>query len=142
MRTTDEAAKRILAGVSLLASRARAERTGAITLVQTAVLRHLARSGPLTPSELADRLKSQPQSLSRVFAALEDQGWIRRRPAPDDGRQSLLEVTPAGVEVFAAELRPRERWLAGALEQLTEAERDFLVVAAGLLERLAEDDDL
>ncbi|WP_112240778.1 MarR family transcriptional regulator [Kribbella monticola] len=142
MRSNDEAARRILTGVSLLASRARAERTGAITLVQTAVLRHLSRSGPLTPSELADRLKSQPQSLSRVFAALEDQGWIRRRPAPDDGRQSLLEILPAGLDVLAAELRPRERWLAGALQQLTETERDFLVVAAGLLERLAEDDDL
>src|SRR4051794_14165474 len=123
MRSNAEAAKRILAGVSLFASRARAERAGTITLAQTGVLRQLDRSGPRTPSELSDRLKTQPQSLSRVFAALEDQGWIRRRPAPDDGRQSLLEITAAGADVLAAELRPRERWLAEALEQLTEAER-------------------
>jgi hypothetical protein len=36
-------------------------------------------------------------------------------------------------------MRPREIWLAGALKQLTDAERDLLVIAAGLLERLSED---
>ena len=142
MRSNEEAAKRILAGSGLFAARARAERAGAITLGQTGVLRQLSKAGALTPSELADRLKTQPQSLSRVFAALEEQDWIRRRPAPDDGRQSLLEITKTGADVLAAEMRPREIWLAGALEKLTEAERDFLVVAAGLLERLSEDDRL
>ncbi|WP_328322833.1 MarR family transcriptional regulator [Kribbella sp. NBC_00382] len=140
MRTNEEAARQILHGAALLATRARAERAGKITLSQTGVLRHLAHSGALTPGELAERLRTQPQSLSRAFAALEDQDWIRRRPDPADGRQSLLEITPAGTEVLAAEMRPRELWLAGALESLTEAERDFLVVAAGLLERLATEE--
>jgi DNA-binding MarR family transcriptional regulator len=140
VRNNEEAARQILRGAGLLATRARAERAGTITLSQTSVLRHLAHSGSLTPGDLAERLRTQPQSLSRAFAALEDQGWIRRRPDPADGRQSLLGITPAGTEVLAAEMRPRELWLAGALESLTDAERDFLVVAAGLLERLATED--
>jgi len=142
MRSNDEAAQRILAGAGQLTARARAERAGTLTFGQTGVLRHLARSGPLTPSDLSGRLRIQPQSLSRVLAGLEEQDWIHRSPAPDDGRQSLLEITPAGRDALAAELRPREIWLAGALDKLTEAERDFLVVAAGLLERLSEDDRL
>ncbi|MDX6247562.1 MAG: hypothetical protein QOF10_922 [Kribbellaceae bacterium] len=139
MLTNEEAARKILTGTGLFSSRVRAERAGAISPGQTGVLRQLAKAGPLTPGALADRLKSQPQSLSRTFAALEEQGWIRRRPDPDDGRQSLLEITPAGSEVLAAEMRPREVWLADALKHLTDAERDFLVVAAGLLERLSEE---
>jgi DNA-binding MarR family transcriptional regulator len=139
MLTNEDAARRILTGTGLFAARARAERAGVISLGQTGVLRQLTKAGPITPGEVADRLVAQPQSLSRTFAALEEQGWIRRRPDPDDGRQSLLEITPAGSEVLAAEMRPREIWLAGALKQLTDAERDFLVVAAGLLERLSEE---
>jgi DNA-binding MarR family transcriptional regulator len=140
MRTIDQSVpRRILTGTGLFSARARAERAGTISLGQTAVLRQLRKSGPITPGEIAERVQSQPQSLSRTFAALEEQGWIQRRPDPDDGRQSLLEITPAGSEVLAAEMRPREIWLAGALEQLTEAEQDLLVIAAGLLERLSED---
>jgi DNA-binding MarR family transcriptional regulator len=142
MRTTDselDIPRRILTGAGLFAARARAERAGAISLGQTAVLRQLQKAGAITPGAVADRLLTQPQSLSRTLAALEEQGWIRRRPDPDDGRQSLLEITSAGTEVLAAEMRPREIWLAGALEQLTDAERDLLVIAAGLLERLSED---
>lgn len=142
MRTNEddlETARRILTGAGLFSARARAERAGAISLSQTGVLRQLAKAGALTPGELADRLRSQPQSLSRAFAALEEQGWIRRRPDPDDGRQSLLELTPAGTEVLAEEMRPREVWLAGALERLTDAEQGLLVIAAGLLEQLSED---
>ena len=134
MRTTDselDIPRRILTGTGLFAARARAERAGAISLGQTAVLRQLQKAGAITPGAVADRLLTQPQSLSGRCAALEEQGWIRRRPDPDDGRQSLLEITPAGTEVLAAEMRPREIWLAGALEQLTDAERDLLVIAAG-----------
>ena len=49
MRSNDEAAKRILAGAGQLTARARAERAGTLTFGQTGVLRHLTRSGPLTP---------------------------------------------------------------------------------------------
>jgi len=131
--------RRILTGTGLFAARAQAERAGAISLGQTAVLRQLEKAGAITPGAVADRLLTQPQSLSRTLAVLAEQGWIRRRPHPDDGRQSLVEITPAGTDVLAAEMRPRQVWLAGALEQLTNAERDLLIIAAGLLERLSED---
>jgi DNA-binding MarR family transcriptional regulator len=83
----------------------------------------------------------QPQALTRTFAALEEQGWARRLPDPSDGRQSLLTITAAGREVLADEMRPRDEWVATAIErELTAAECDLLVVAARLLERLAEVD--
>lgn len=128
-------------GATGLASRARAERRGALSLNQTAVLGLLIKQKSITPGEVAHRLRTQPQALTRTFAALEEQGWMRRLPDPADGRQSLLTITASGREMIVDEMRPRDEWLAQAMErELTEAECDLLVVAARLLERLAEVD--
>ncbi|HEY3631096.1 MAG TPA: MarR family transcriptional regulator [Jatrophihabitantaceae bacterium] len=112
-----------------------------LTLNQTAVLGLLVKQETITPGEVGHRLRMQPQALTRTFAALEDEGWLRRLPDPSDGRQCLLTITAAGREVLADEMRPRDEWVATAMErELTTAERDLLVVAARLLERLAEVD--
>jgi len=95
----------------------------------------------MTPGEVAHRLRLQPQALTRTFAALEEQGWTKRVPDPSDGRQSLLIITATGRQALVDEMRPRDEWIAGVLEQeLTPAECDLLVVAAQLLERLSEVD--
>ena len=131
-------AARICRGVTTLAARARVERTGALTLTETAVLGRLWSGGEMTPGELADRLGLQPQSLTRTLASLETAGQLQRTRDPSDGRQFLLSVTAAGARALNAEMQPRERWLAGVIEhQLTAAERDILLVAASLMERLA-----
>ena len=133
-----DAAARICRGVTTLAARARAERAGVLTLTETAVLGRLWAVGEMTPRELADRLRLQPQSLTRTLASLESAGHLRRTRDPGDGRQFLLSVTGSGALALQAEIRPRDRWLAGAIErELTPAERDILVVAAGLMDRLA-----
>lgn len=135
------AARKIRRGATGFAARARAERKGVLSLNQTSVLGVLARQETITPGEIAHRLRTQPQSLTRTFAVLEEQGWVRRVPDPSDGRQSLLIITAAGRHVLADEMRPRDEWLAGVLErELTRAEQDLLVVAATLLEQLAEVD--
>ena len=83
----------------------------------------------------------QPQGLTRTFAALQDAGWTRRTADPADGRQSLLTITAAGTQALAAEMRPRDVWVAEAMRtHLTGPERALLVAAAALLERLAEVD--
>ena len=112
-----------------------------LSLNQTAVLGLLVKQETITPGEVAHRLRMQPQALTRTFAALEEQGWTRRLPDPSDGRQSLLTITAAGREVLADEMRPRDAWVAAAMErELTAAEIELLVVAARLLERLSEVD--
>lgn len=124
-----------------LAARARAERAGALSLNQTAVLGRLARRGPMTAGEVATQLRAQPQSLTRTFAALEADGLMRRTPDPSDGRQALLGITAAGRRALKAELAPRDAWLDQAIKRvLTPAERDVLLVAAQLMERLADVD--
>ena len=135
------AARRIRYGVTAFTTRIRAERAGRLSLTQNAVLGQVYRHGPMTPGEVADRLRSVPQSLTRTFAALEEQGLLRRMPDPGDRRQSLLSITPDGRHAVREEMRPRDAWIAAVLDQeLTPAERDLLVIAAGLLDRLSQVD--
>lgn len=144
MRTSADllkAARTVRRGATGFAARARAERHGVLSLNQTAVLGLLYKQETITPGEIAHRLRTRPQTLTRTFAALEEQGWMRRLRDPADGRQSLLTITATGREMLADEMRPRDEWVAQAMErELTDAERDLLVVAARLLERLAEVD--
>jgi DNA-binding MarR family transcriptional regulator len=114
------------------------ERSGELSLNQTAILGLLVRGGAMTPGEIAERMHSRPQSLTRAFAVIEERGWVSRTPDIRDGRQSLLSITAAGRAALTAEMRPRDVWLARVVAQeLTEAERDLLVIAGRLMERLA-----
>jgi DNA-binding MarR family transcriptional regulator len=138
---TFAAAARIRRGATTFAARARSERGGQLSLNETAVLGQLSKHDALTPGELSRRLRSRPQSLTRTFAGLESHGLVRRVVDPGDNRQSLLTITDAGSTALAEEMAPRDAWVAGAIaRELSQAERDILVVAAGLLERLAEVD--
>ncbi|HEX4401784.1 MAG TPA: MarR family transcriptional regulator [Galbitalea sp.] len=122
-----------------MAVRLRFERAGGLSLNQTAVLASLFRLGDITPGDLAARIGRSPQSVTRMLQTLETDRMIERRPDPTDGRQSLLALTLEGREALGAEMRPRDRWFAAVLaEQCSEAEREVLVVAARLLERLAD----
>ena len=128
-------------GVTALAARARAERPGILTTTAIAVLAQLARHGGMTAGEMATRLHAAPQSLTRTFATLLEQGYLQRMADPDDRRQALLSITTAGREALADDMRPRDRWLAEAIAaELTETERDLLVIASRLLLRLADVD--
>jgi DNA-binding MarR family transcriptional regulator len=148
MRTSDDVGTTELAAATVigraamsLAARARAERAGVLSLNETAVLGRLATRGPMTAGEVATQLRAQPQSLTRTFASLESAGLMRRTPDPADGRQALLGITSAGRRSLKAEMKPRDVWLASAMSrELTTAERDLLVVAARLMERLADVD--
>ena len=56
----------------------------------------------LRMSDLAARARSSRSRLSHAVAKLEAQGWIRRRPCPDDRRGQLAELTDAGFSALSA----------------------------------------
>jgi DNA-binding MarR family transcriptional regulator len=96
---------------------------------------------PLTATELAALERLQPQSLTRIIAELETDRLIERRPRENDRRQLDIAITPTGVEVIQAHAHARNVWLADAMEKkLTPAERAILVLAAELLDRMADHD--
>ena len=56
----------------------------------------------LRMSELADITQSSQSRISHAVARLERQGWVLRRPCPDDRRSTFAELTPAGVAALTA----------------------------------------
>jgi DNA-binding MarR family transcriptional regulator len=125
--------------VMRLARRLRNQRTDdSLSLSQIAALGTLVRRGPLTPSELAAHERVQPPSMTRLVAKLEDAGLVTRTDHPTDGRQVLVAVSPAGMELIKADRRRRDAWLAQRLSDLPAEDRDVLHRAAEILGRIAE----
>jgi DNA-binding MarR family transcriptional regulator len=75
--------------------------------------------------------------MTRVVVALEGMGLVTRTPHPTDRRQVVIELTPAAVDLLAAEARAREAWLTGHLQELTSEERTVLREAAAIMDKLA-----
>ena len=133
-----EEAAEIRRGALRLARRLRAERPDdALSANKISVLAHLHRDGPATPGELAAAEHQRPQSLTRVFAELERAGLISRSRGRADRRQSVLSITPAGIDALAHDMAQRDAWLVSALAGLTDAERQVLRIAGTLMDRLA-----
>ena len=105
---------------------------------QGAALGALDREGPQSISDLAAGAKMRPQSMAQTVKELEQSGYVERRPDPHDGRRSIVELTPQGLERLQSDRRRRDGWLARTLdEELTREERATLAAAAPILRRIA-----
>lgn len=109
-----------------------------LTPSQVAVLSRLGKGAAASASDLAAAEGVRPQAIAPILTSLEQRGLIRRRPDPGDRRRQLVSLTPAGRALFDDSRRAGEEWLARALqENYTEAERQTLIKAIELLERLS-----
>lgn len=79
-------------------------RAHGLTLGDYGVLVHLseAEDGSLRMSDLAERLLLSRSGLTRRVDRLVRDGLVARRACPDDGRGSMAELTPAGLELLGA----------------------------------------
>ena len=135
-----ELSRLVREGVGRLNWRMRTERArGGPSTLELAVLRRLHRAGTHTPKALADAEHIQPQSLTRVLAALDRDALITRRRDPADGRRTLVEISRQGLSTLRAYSEQREHWLATAMANtLSETEQDLLGLAAKLMIRVAD----
>jgi DNA-binding MarR family transcriptional regulator len=93
-----------------------------LTIRQYHALGVLVR-GPLRVGELARLLEIRTPSTVSLLDGLAGRGLVGRQPDSDDGRASLVELTPAGRRLRArAERRLVEAFdeLAAGVEQLAE----------------------
>ncbi|MBB5915563.1 DNA-binding MarR family transcriptional regulator [Nocardia transvalensis] len=60
------------------------------------VLAVLAELGPASQAALSARTRVYKSDLVAVLNDLEDNGWTRRTPDPDDKRRNIITVTAAG----------------------------------------------
>ena len=106
------------------------------------VLGHLVRNGPMTATDLAALDRIQPQSLTRMLAALEERGLIQREQVQADRRQVQIRITGLGKTLLDRDAKRQEEWLSRVMtESLSEHELALLCDAARLLDRLVETTD-
>ena len=111
--------------------------THELTPSQLSVISRLGKDGPASASDLAAAERIRPQSVAATLTILEERGLVVRRPDPEDGRRQRVSLSTTGMALFAGRRRHSEEWLSRALEErLTEAERQTVIEAATLLDRL------
>ena len=103
---------------------------------QYTALTHL-QTGDRSLGELADLEYVQAPSMTRIVNALAAQGLVSRSAHPDDGRQILLSITPAGVAVLQDARTQRTAWLAQRVAVLSDEDRQVLSRAAHLMQEMS-----
>jgi DNA-binding MarR family transcriptional regulator len=142
MRTTTQAdlAVRLRLVIARTARRLRQEGGAELSPSQTAALSTIDRHGPLTPSELAVREGIQRPTVTRIVSLLEERGLVHRTRDPHDRRSSLVALSPAGRELLMRGRTRKNAYLARRLRELDADDRAALERAAGILERLLEEE--
>ncbi len=97
-------------------------------------LRRAGRPSQLSPSELSRGLLVTSGGMTKRLATLERRGLIKRAPAPDDGRSSLVVLTHEGKRVVDETLPDHLENEARLLASLPRKDREDL---ARLLRALA-----
>ena len=95
--------------------------------------------GPLTPSEISERVLVASATMTATLDVLEARGWVVRGPNPADRRSVLVSITEEGratADRFLPGIRVVERTL---MSSLTPKERaQLLRLLAKVLARAAE----
>ncbi|MCL6430220.1 MAG: MarR family transcriptional regulator [Anaerolineae bacterium] len=102
---------------------------------QPPVLRALSEQEGLTHTELAERLRVTPATITRMLQRMEKAGFVERRPDPEDQRISRVYLTEAGRGVQSALHEVVRTMEAETLAGFSQEERALL---RRLLERIRD----
>jgi DNA-binding MarR family transcriptional regulator len=94
--------------------------------------------GEATPSMLERWMSAPPTSVSSYIKRLEGRGHLSRFTNPDDGRSTLLRLTPAGAKIHEAATADYLPALDLVVEALGRHEPKVLAALAKLREAIEE----
>jgi DNA-binding MarR family transcriptional regulator len=92
-----------------------------VTGPQRLVIRIVGRVPGIAAGHLAEVLHVHPSTLTGVLTRLESAGLLKRRSDPEDGRRSLLYLTPRGQQVDKGTRGTVESAVRSALVRLSPA---------------------
>lgn len=104
-----------------------------LTLSQAKVLMYLSRNEGATQARLADLSDTDRMTLVRILDRMESDGWIERRPDPNDRRAYRLHLRPSADTVLGQITRVADKARGEALAGVSAEERAQLLA---LLERI------
>ncbi|MBP2329410.1 DNA-binding MarR family transcriptional regulator [Kibdelosporangium banguiense] len=110
----------------------------ALTEAHATLLRVLIVGGPLSPAQVAAKLRLARPTVSNLVRELTAGGLIERQPSAVDGRSVLLAPTQRARTQLDTFSRGRSMVLACALGEIAADDRDRLAAALPSLSRLLE----
>jgi DNA-binding MarR family transcriptional regulator len=113
---TSDAVRRRVAGA--------AERL--VTQAESAALRAVADTGPVTFKGLAEHLELDQTTISRTANRLLEEGLVARETDPDDRRKSWLSITSSGDEMLHRLQHVATQWYEVAISEWTPEEQRAL----------------
>lgn len=139
MLTTVDLADRLRVSVGRLARRLRQQSLGGLTPSQSSILATLDRHGPMGMSDVAQQEAISKPSATGIVGRLIDKGLVSRDADPDDGRSTIVTITPEGRALLASRRRERTAHLARYVEALTPDDRAVLERAVELFEKMVDE---
>jgi DNA-binding MarR family transcriptional regulator len=136
-----ELAGRLRLVVTRLGRRLRRHAGSALTPSQTSALSSLERLGPLTLGDLSQIEGVRPPTMTKIVAALEEEGLVARRPDERDRRVVHVAATVAGSHLLAVNRSRTDAYLAARLQALPTGDLAALQRAVEVLERVLEADE-
>jgi DNA-binding MarR family transcriptional regulator len=133
-------AARLIVYGSRFASAARRRAGVTRSSVSLRVLSNLQLLGPTRVGDLAHLERLTQPSMTSAVNRLEAEGLVAREPDETDARASLVRLTDAGEAELADFRRRAAEAVLPKLEQLDAEERETLLRASVLLERLTAPD--
>lgn len=124
--------------VRLLRSVRGADRAAGLTPARLSTLSVLVFGGARTLGELAEAEQVTAPTMSRLAAALEEEGLLRREPHPEDGRSVVLEATAEGRRLMEEGRDRRVARMADLLRRLGPRELEAADAACEALEAALE----
>jgi DNA-binding MarR family transcriptional regulator len=138
-KASDTAVSDFVQAIGLLVRRVRtAAASHELSWSETSVLARLAKEGPATTADLARAQGMRPQSMRTIVATLEAMGMVERKPHATDGRQVNIALTAKGAAVQKSSSDAKRTWVAQAIDQLDEQDRETLFAAGKIIKHLAE----
>ncbi|MEL7229581.1 MAG: MarR family transcriptional regulator [Pseudomonadota bacterium] len=86
----------------------------------------LADTGQISLNELTKRVARDKSQMTRMIASLETKGLIARKSSPNDGRVSLVSLTPEGMSVADELMEAVANVVGEILDPLSPGERENL----------------
>jgi DNA-binding MarR family transcriptional regulator len=136
-----ELAARLRLAVGRLHRRIRIDGRESVPPLQLSALVTVEEHGPLRLSELARREAVTAPTMSRVLAALDEQGLVIRTPDPSDARGVQIVLSADGAARLNEVRSHRTALVARRLARLDAVQRAALRTALPALEALLVDDD-
>jgi MarR family 2-MHQ and catechol resistance regulon transcriptional repressor len=97
-----------------------------LTLTQFAVLEALYHLGPMSLTDIAQKVLTTGGNLTMVVGNLEKQGLAKRQPCPEDRRVLIVVLTSKGKTLIRGLFPEHAAAITEFMNALSEAEQKFL----------------